>query len=58
MILLTILLIMLVALIVVAVTLISAGGVIFTVMFADVIVCIAIIVFAIRFIYKRKRRKK
>ena len=55
MILLTLLLIILAVLIVAAVLLIGVGGGVFTVIFADVIVCIAIIVWLIRFFMKRRK---
>ena len=35
---------------------ISVGGAMFTIVFSDVIVCIAIIALIIRFLWKRKRR--
>lgn len=57
MILLTILALMLVMLIGIAVIFISVGGTVFTVIFADVFVCIGFIVLVIRFLIKRKRKK-
>lgn len=35
---------------------VSIGGAMFTIVFSDVIVCIAIIALIIRFLWKRKRR--
>lgn len=35
---------------------VSVGGAMFTIVFSDVIVCIAIIALIIRFLWKRKRR--
>ena len=55
MILLTLLLIILAVLIVGALLLIGVGGGVFTIMFADVIVCIAIIIWLIRFFINRKK---
>ena len=58
MILFTILLIMILILAVVAITVISVGGSAFLVIFGDLIVCIAIIVFIMKHLIERKKRKK
>ena len=58
MILFTILLIMILILSVVAITVISVGGSAFLVIFGDLIVCIAIIVFIMKHLIERKKRKK
>lgn len=57
MILFTILAIILVGVAVVAFTCISIGGTIFTIIFSDLIVCIAVIVFIMWLLRKRKRRR-
>lgn len=56
MILLTILAIILAILIVVAIAVLSLGGALATVIFGDLIVCIAIIALIMRFIVKRKKK--
>lgn len=58
MILFTILLIMILILAVVAITVISVGGSAFLVIFGDLIVCIAIIVFIMKHLIEQKKRKK
>lgn len=55
MILLTILFIILAILIIFAVAVISVGGAVFTIVFADVIVCAIIIIWLIVKLIKRKR---
>lgn len=58
MILFTILLIMIAILAVVAIVVISVGGSAFVVIFGDLIVCIAIIVFIMKHLIGRKKRRK
>lgn len=55
MILLTILAIMLIIMIVAAILLISTGGALCMIMFGDVIVCIAGVIFLIRVLVKKKK---
>ena len=56
MILFTILLIMILILAVVAITVISVGGSAFLVIFGDLIVCIAILVFIMKHLIGRKKK--
>lgn len=55
MILLTILFLMLAMLAILAIILVSAGGAVFMVIFADVIVCIAVVIGIIRFLIRRRK---
>lgn len=57
MILFTVLLVMLLLLAAFAVILLSVGGTAFVIVFGDVIVCIALIVWLIRFLVKKKKEK-
>lgn len=56
MVLFTILLIMFVCLVAFAVFVIGVGGALFTVIFSDVIVCIALIAGLLYLLYKRKKK--
>ena len=57
MILLTVLIIIAIILAIVAITFLSIGGALFTIIFGDLIVCIAIIVLIIRCLRRRKKRR-
>lgn len=57
MILLTILVLLAVFLLAGGILLISAGGALFTVLFGDVLVCVAVIAFVIYKLVKKKKRK-
>lgn len=58
MILFTIAFLALIFLIIFVIVTISVGGTAFIIIFADVIACIALIVFLIRAVFKRKNSKK
>lgn len=53
---LTVLTLILIILVVVAVLCLSIGGAIFTIIFSDLIVCVAIIAFIMWLIVKKKKR--
>lgn len=58
MILFTLLAIVLIGVAVVAIACISIGGTLFTIIFSDLIVCIAVIVFIMWLLKKRKRKRR